>query len=176
MDFERSDPNQRKSSLIFIRIFSKDFQKDFEKISIKILTENLSENVSMILSLWVGQSPQNPNWKSPWKSQLKIDEWTMVFFFQPRISRILTNMESASHIPWLRRGSTRLTVSVRQAGTCVSKAHSHDSPDSRSITNTGFDFQLSIIYHKIYPLFGPKSILMSKWLKLWWLDVECRGR
>ena len=90
MDFERSDPNQRKSSLIFSRILSKDFQKDFEKISIKILTENLSENVSMILSLWVGQSPQNPNWKSPWKSQQKIDEWTMVFFFQPRISRILT--------------------------------------------------------------------------------------
>ena len=61
MDFERSDPNQRKLSLIFCRILSMDFQKDFEKISIKILTENLSENVSTILSLWVGQSPQNPN-------------------------------------------------------------------------------------------------------------------
>ena len=63
MDFERSDPNQRKPSLIFSRILSMDFQKDFGKISIKINTENLSENISTILSL--GRA-------KPSKSQLKI--------------------------------------------------------------------------------------------------------
>ena len=95
---------------------SKDFQKDYEKISIKIPTENLSENVSTILSLWVGQSPQNPNWKSTWKSQLKIDEWTLVFFFSTANITNSTNRESASRIPWLRRGSMRLPLTSGRQG------------------------------------------------------------
>ena len=54
-----------------------------------------------------------------------------VFFSTANITNS-TNRESASRIPWLRRGSMKLPVCIRQAGTCAARPHSLDSPDSRS--------------------------------------------
>ena len=71
-----------------------------------------------------------------WFARFAVDNKHRIWIFQPRILRIwrnrklampnlhfnVVNRESASRIPWLQRGSVRLSFCVRQARACVSKA------------------------------------------------------